>query len=186
MTKIDLLGILSATLSKKRVAELVLLEKSKGFAIQELYNYCFHFEPTVAFRASWVLETITLNVPERLNPVLHLFLADFPKQSNRSCQRHFTRILMTVQDKKAPLSYQLALKAADREALVTTVFEWVIDPETPVAVLANCIDVLYAFSGEFEWISEELGYQLVILMDRGSPALNSRGKRVLQRLNKKR
>src|SRR5690606_22592056 len=139
MNKIDLLAILSATLSKKRVAELVSLEKSRIFTIQELYSYCFHSEPTIAFRASWVLETITLTVPERLDPVLHLFLADFSKQSNRSCQRHFTRILMTVQNKKAPKSYQLALKAADREALVTTVFEWVIDPETPVAVLANCI-----------------------------------------------
>lgn len=69
--------------------------------------------------------------------------------------------------------------------LVTAVFEWLIDPSTPVAVLANCMDILYAFSGEFDWIREELGYQLVILMDRGSPALNSRGKRVFKKLNRK-
>lgn len=186
MTKIDLIAILSATLSKKRVAELVLMEKNLLIDINELYELSFHADQVIAFRASWVLETITLSIPERLNPVLHLFLSDFPKQNNRSCQRHFTRILMTMQDKKAPLSYQQSLRAADREALVTTVFEWVIDPETPVAVLANCIDVLYAFCAEFEWIREELGYQLIILMDRGSPALNSRGKRVLRRLNKKR
>ncbi len=185
MAEANLISIFSATLSKKRVAELIMQGGDQPLDIQELYKHCFHSDQTIAFRAAWVLETIALTAPERFVPVLDLFLADFPKQDNRSCQRHFTKILMCIQDKKAPQSFREALARSDREALITAVFEWLIDPETPVAVSANCMDILYDFGGEFDWIREELWHQLVILMDRGSPALNSRGKRVFKKLNRK-
>jgi len=177
--------ILSATLSKKRVADLVLMEKSRLLDIHELYAYSFHPRQTIAFRASWILETIALDDPAQFLPVAGKFLSDFPKQKNLSCQRHFTKILMCFQEKTAPPLLQEALARADREALVSTTFDWLMDPDTPLAVLANCMDILYDFSEEFDWVEEALTYQLTQLMDRGSPALNSRGKRVFQKINRK-
>lgn len=185
MSTISLESILSAALSKSRVAELVLEEKNKLLDIQELYTLCYHPEQTLAFRASWILETIVLTHPEQLLPVIDKFLSDFPKQKNRSCQRHFTKILMCIQDNNASPLLKEALAQADREALVSVVFDWIIDPDTPIAVLANCMDILFSFSKEFDWIREALGHQLDILMDRGSPALNSRGKRIFQKINRK-
>jgi len=185
MSIINLESILSAALSKNRVAELVLEEKNKLLDIQQLYSLCYHPEQTLAFRASWILETIVLTHPEQLLPVIDKFLSDFPKQKNPSCQRHFTKILMCIQDNNASPLIKEALAQADREVLVSTVFDWLIDPDTPLAVLANCMDILYGFSEEFDWIQEALTYQLTQLMDRGSPALNSRGKRIFQKINRK-
>lgn len=184
MSGLNLTDILSATLSKKRVAELVLNIKSELIDIQKLYEYCFHSDKTIAFRASWILETLVLQYPELFFPVLDQFLQDFPNQHNPSCQRHFTRILMTVQDKKSPARFREALGASDREALVEAVFDLLIDPKTPLAVLANSMDVLFAFSTEYDWIRDELSLQLDRLLDRGSPALNSRGKRLLKKMYK--
>lgn len=176
--------ILSATLSKKRVADLALLEKNELLDIHELYAYSFHPRQTIAFRASWILETIALTDPVQFVPVASKFLSDFPKQTNPSCQRHFTKILICFQKNTAPPLLQEALAQADREALVSTVFDWLTGPDTPLAVLANCMEILYGFSEEFDWVQEALTYQLTQLMDRGSPALNSRGKRIFQKINR--
>lgn len=174
---------LSATLLDSKVAELVLLGNKTFLTVEEVYRLTFHKNQVLGFRAGWLLESIAESDPGRFAPVLPEFLSGLSGQKNLSCQRHFSKILMFVTDRKAPESYRNALAAADREDIVETVFGWLIDPGTPVAVSANCMDVLYYFSKEFSWVGDELALQVECLMDRGnSPALHSRGKRVLKKL----
>ncbi len=62
----------------------------------------------------------------------------------------------------------------------------VADPGTPVAVQVNCMDVLYNLRGHEDWIADELKQQTEFLLRNASPALLSRGKRILLKLKQKR
>lgn len=141
-------------------------------------------DDSIAFRAAWVLEYIAAHYRERFMPVFADFLSALPNQRNRSCQRHFTKILMMITDPQAPDSYRDAYLQADREHLAETVFGWLIDPGTPVAVQVNCLDILYNLIREFEWIKDELKQQTEFLLRDGSAAMQSRGKKILAKLNK--
>src|SRR5690606_9538226 len=105
-----------------------------------------------------------------------------PNQKNPSCQRHFTNILRRLTHPRAPEPYAQAVRLTNREQLVETVFNWLIDPGTAVAVQANCMDVLLHMSGEVEWIRDELKLQIEFLLRDGSPAIQSRGKKNLEKL----
>ncbi len=175
---------LSTTLGKIRVVELAE-EVAQGYhSINELFETCFHSDPQIAFRASWILETLCLLHPSAISPISNVFLMRFAEQKNLSSLRHFTRVLMEMLDKKATPEMQLAVQKADQEAIIEALFDLLIDPKTPVAVLANCVDAALCFAKNNDWVKEELLIQIQILMDRGSPALNSRCKRALKKLNK--
>ncbi|HZG70744.1 MAG TPA: hypothetical protein VEY51_04330 [Chondromyces sp.] len=71
----------------------------------------------------------------------------------------------------------------DFEAVGEITFEWLINPETPVAVQANCLDILYNLSSHYDWIRDELVLQTEFLLKKASAAMQSRGKKVLRKLN---
>ena len=141
-------------------------------------------DDSVAFRAAWVLEYIAVHDPDRFVSVAKTFLSRLADQKNRSCQRHFTNILRHLTSPKAPASYQQVCLSTDREQLVETVFNWFIDPQTPVAIQANCMDILLNMSSEFNWIKDELKQQIEFLLRDGSAAIQSRGKKVLAALRR--
>ena len=183
ITKLE--QFLSATLLQSKVADLVLLGAKSPFDILEIFELSFHSDQVLGFRAGWLLEAIAEFDSARFAPILPQFLSKMAAQKNLSCQRHFSKILLIMTHPKAPSSYRAALLSTDRESIVETLFSWLIDPQTPVAVLANCMDVLYYLSKEFDWIQKELSLQIEFLMEqRNSPALFSRGKRVLKKLSK--
>ncbi len=105
-------------------------------------------------------------------------------KKNRSCQRHFTKIMANVTATKNKVSYSLIVKTDAFEHVVETTFAWLIDEKTPVAVQANCLDILYNLSEQYGWIKDELASQTEFLLRNGSAAMQSRGKRILRKLNK--
>ena len=168
-----------------RNPDLRLLGDDPGVPVAELHALCYDTKhPQLAFRAAWLLEYIAVHHPNRFIPVADAFLAQLSNQENRSCQRHFTNILIRLTHPKAHQGYRDALLSADREQLVETVFHWLIDPDTPVAIQANCMEVLLHLSNEFEWIKDELKQQIEFLLRDGSPAIQSRGKKVLAALGR--
>lgn len=182
--KQDKLNYLSATLSKNRVADLI---KSQTFSAEELLDYTFHPEHTISFRSAWLLEFMANTSPTTFVSIFDAFIHSFPKQKNLSAQRHFSRIMILIQEEKAPLLYkeQIAkLEIDQKETLVSTLFDWLIRSDTPVAVKANCMEALVYFCYDFDWIAEEMNHQLDLLMDLGSPALTGRGKIVRKKLAK--
>lgn len=69
-----------------------------------------------------------------------------------------------------------------QEQIIETTFDWLIDPQTPVAVKVNCMDILLNFGKEQRWIPDELRSQVQFLLKDGSAAVQSRGKRILMKL----
>lgn len=157
------------------------LVHSQQFAPEELLAFTFHPDQTTAFRASWILEYTATHAPESFVQVLEAFLASFPQQKNLSSQRHFSNIMLRLLEKKTPELYKIRMEAlteAQKEKLVAALFDWLILPETPVAVKANCLEALAYFCADFDWIQEELEQQIDLHLHSGSPALIARGKTV--------
>lgn len=175
---------LSQTLTKADVQQLATLACKGNISTSELLELCFETaNPSVAFRAAWVLENVEADQPEVFLPHLPAFIRSLPQQQNASGRRHFTNILLRYTNPKASaLRREAWATIADREQVVETVFEWVILPETPVAVRVNCLDILLFLSTEFAWIKEELREQTEFYLKDGSPAMQSRGRRILKRL----
>lgn len=171
--------------AKIKVPALIALGDDATISVALLHEVCFYEKnDSIAFYAAYVLEYIAYRHPDRFVPVFDTFVSRLPGQKNFSCQRHFTKILMAITHPKAAKPYQEAYSRVDRDQLVETVFGWLIDPRTPVAVQANCMDILLNMSAEFEWIAEELKHQIEFLMLDGSAALQSRGKKVLDKLKR--
>ena len=61
-------------------------------------------------------------------------------------------------------------------------FEWLINLATPVAVRVNCLDILLNLRNEFPWIKEELQAQIEFYLRDGSPAMQSRGRKILRQV----
>jgi hypothetical protein len=186
MQTAELLKDLSGPLKKMQVQELATLTGAGRLPVHDLLLLSFLKEhPSVAFRSSWVLEEVTHRYPDRFAPYLPEFVERLPEQQNLSCQRHFTKILMFCTAPKADLRYSAAWQAIpDRAPVVETVFDWLIHPHTPVAVQVNCLDVLLYLQAEFPWVKDELKAQVEYLLKEGSPAMRSRGKKILQRISK--
>ncbi len=166
-----------------RVPDLKALGDDPGVPMAELHKLCYdEAYPMLAFRAAWLLEYIAIHHPDRFLAIANTFLAQLTTQNNPSCQRHFTNILIRLTHPRASESFRRALQSANREQLVETVFNWFIDLRTPIAVQANCMDVLLYLSGEFEWIRDELKQQIEFLLRDGSAAIQSRGKKTLEKL----
>lgn len=179
MNKDQLLKRLSRALSK---AEAVIIAKDKACLPKDLIDLSFDPQKELAFRASRVLEQLLYYRLDDLIQSLPEFIAGFLIQKNRSCQRHFSKIMMYLVDLDSIPEINSIL-AKNREHLVEITFDWLIDPETPVAVKVNCMDILFPFAKEQSWIKDELRSQVQFLLNNGSAALQSRGKRILKKLN---
>ncbi|WP_299988619.1 hypothetical protein [uncultured Pontibacter sp.] len=183
MSAEELLQALSFPLGKVQVQELAAKSNSGKLQVKDLLELCFvKHTSSVAFRAAWVLEHVAYSFPKQFTPHLPTFIAQLPEQHNLSCQRHFTKILMCCANPEAKPVYKAAWRALpDRSVVVETMFEWLIQTRTPVAVKVNCLDVLVYLQDEFPWIKDELKDQIEFLLKDGSPAMRSRGKRILKR-----
>ncbi|WP_257670274.1 hypothetical protein [Parapedobacter tibetensis] len=184
MDKQTLINRLATTLTKTKVPDLATLGEDT-IPVVLLHEVCFYEKnESIAFRAAWVLEYIAIQYPESFMPAFHNFIDHLHDQRNSSCQRHFTKILMQITHPRTSMPFQGVYKGIDRARLVEIVFEWLIDPDTPVAVQVNCMDILFNMSKEFSWIRDELKNQVEFFMRDGSAAMQSRGKKILDKLKK--
>lgn len=174
---LDLEKTLSVPIWKKQVVQLAGELAAQPGQIKGLIGLTFHGQQKIAFRASWILESVYERYPELFEPFIADFVAGFAAQHNLSCKRHYTRIVMDMLHRKQPQLAQI-----DFEPLVEAAFEWLIDPGTPVAVQVNCLDILYAMQTRYPWIADELKEQTIFLLKNGTPAMQSRGKKILKKL----
>ena len=178
MTKEQFIDRIKDRLSRKQLDNLLVQLPQTGVDLPELIGLCFHTDGRIAFRSAWILESVFVSDPQAFTAHLELFLEKYPGQSNPSCRRHFSRILMLVlsDPQRSALPENLLLRATE------ATFNWLIDPETPVAVKANCLDVLFHLRSLEPWIEEELKQEIEFLLKDGSPAMQSRGRKILGRL----
>lgn len=175
MTKEQLLKELALSLTKKKVNQLVLDDVCN---INDLIDLSIYPDKKVAFHAAWILEYLIYSNPERFINIYESLLSVYRVQKNQSCQRHFTKILILLTES----SNRPYFETVDLDQLIETTFELMINSETPVAVKANCMDILFNLRGTYSWITEELKEQIEFLLKDGTSAIQGRGKRILKRM----
>ncbi|MBC8054913.1 MAG: hypothetical protein H7Y13_17780 [Sphingobacteriaceae bacterium] len=176
MTKENFLDRIKISITKSDAEGLARAASRTSDSLNHVLDLTFHNEAEVAFRAAWVLEHSLIFNQGLPTSMLQRFLELYPKQKNRSCQRHYTKILMFYSTKDRVNS----LTQYELTDVVETTFEWLIDPETPVAVKVNCMDILFNLRNQYDWISDELKDQIIFHLRDGSAAMQSRGKRLLK------
>lgn len=175
MDKVSLSEKVSGPLSKK---DIVMLAADPGISVSQLIELSLNAGHEPAFRASWILEHLVSGKPEKMSGYIGEFIDAYRSQQNPSCMRHYTKILMLLTGKRAAFPFTVS----EQETLVEKTFEWLAGPRTPVAVKANCLDILFNLKDSYSWISDELAEQIIFLLKDGSAAMQSRGKKVLQKL----
>ncbi|WP_052017026.1 hypothetical protein [Arcticibacter svalbardensis] len=177
MDKIQLEKQLFLPLTKLKMVKLAELCKREQSVVPVLLEISsFHKEPKIAFRAAWVLEYILFSSFPSADDQL-LFFNYYPLQKHNSCRRHYTKLLLLLIRKGHPPT------GSSLSAIINQTSEWLIERKIPVAVKANCIEILYYLRNEEDWIEGELKLQIELLMKSGSAALQSRGKKYLILLN---
>ena len=175
----DILSLLKALENRISKSEVIRLAGAAetDFSLNDLLQLTLNTEhPSVAFRSSWLLETIVINHPVKFSPYTYHFLEIYSLQTNPGCQRLFTKVMMLCL-KNTEFGSKKYENILDR--IVEATFDWLAG-DTPVAVKVNCMDVLYLLKSRKRWIEEELKAQIEFLMRDGSPAIQSRGRRLLQ------
>ena len=169
---------LSKPIGKKEVTSLAANSLN---SISGLIKLCL-YTGEVGFRAAWITEIVAHTFPAQFDEHVDEFVEAYIILKNQSAQRHFTKIFMELTNGKRIQIHRL-LPAV--ETIIETTFEWMINPQTPVAVKVNCMDVLYNLKETDRWIADELRAHIEFQLKDGSAALQSRGKKVLKKLSRR-
>ncbi len=176
MSEQELIGHLSVPPGKKKTQALASVITDP----RQVLELTFCPVPELAFRAAWLLEHIAVEYPENFASIAPQFMKVYSSQTNPGGRRHFSRIMMDLSSPGAAYSIPGSLC----EEIIEASFEWLIDPKTPVAIKANCMDVLLNLRHTADWITDELGQQVSFVLKDGGPAILSRGKRVMAKLDR--
>jgi hypothetical protein len=179
MTKEEYLESFKKPLFKKKLESMVNKGSSHPNDMRHLLELSLHKQPEIAFRSAWLLEQSVFFDPPNFSGLMEAFAETYVNLENDSAKRHFTKILIYFSD-KGRIHF---LKSIDLEFIVEKTLEWLINPNTPVAVQANCMDILYNLRQENDWLQEELKAQLFFILKGGSAALQSRGRKLLKLLS---
>jgi hypothetical protein len=178
----ELIKEISTAGSKSRVVKLSILLKKQNFGLHDLIDISFHPDKNIAFKAAWVLENLFLQNAESYLEETDYLLSRVKDVENPSCKRHYAKIIMHITSKKAPASIQQKLTEIDLEPVLEKLFDWMIDLKVMIAVKVFAAQALFNIRGRYPWIAEELANQIQFLMRNGSPAIQSRGRKLLSQL----
>jgi len=183
MTQTELIEHLTATFGKTKVNKLKAILTEQRFALLDLIDLTFYPDKTIAFRSAWLLENLILSNPLACLTEIDYLLNQFTKVSYPSCQRHYAKIIMHLTSPKNHPLIKESLQHKNLEFVVERCFDWMIDPRVLIAVKVFAAEALFNLRNRYPWINEELANELHFLMNNGSAAIQSRGKKLLSALN---
>ncbi len=129
---------------------------------------------TIAWRAGWVLDNFERKNNRALLPYLNQLSEILLQTPHHGVQRHITRILCN-----AP-----ATELEDGR-LVDACFNWLLNPQTPVAVKANAMEIISKLCSTYPELGQELKTVIFEGYETGTAAFKSRGRKILERLEGK-
>lgn len=181
--KDELLWHISETIGKSKVLKLTDILYNRQFNVRDLIELTFIREREIAFRAAWILENLILSNPPRFIDDLEYVILQFPKVKNKSCQRHYAKIIMHLTEPAMDKWVKQKLEIINMECTVETCFDLLIEPKTPAAVKACASEILFNMRFRYTWIGEVLTEQLKLMMNGGKPSIQAKGRRLLSYLD---
>lgn len=130
-----------------------------------------------SFRAAWTLEHILLNNNKLLHQYQEELIDLYMVSENWSTLRSVSKILIRLTKE---LKF---IEEHKEEKLLEKTFQVLSDINCPIAVRCNAYDIIFALTPKYEWLTNELRIQIQFDLEKNStPALSSRGLRVLKKL----
>lgn len=174
---------ISKTIGKSKVLKLTDILHNRQFNVRDLIELTFMREREIAFRAAWILENLIAIDPVRFIDDIEYLILLFPIVKNKSCQRHYAKIIMHLTEQGVDKLVKQKLAEIDLEGTVEHCFDLLIEPKTPAAVKAHVSEILFNLRCRYTWIGEVLSEQLKIMMYGGKPSIRSKGRRLLSYLD---
>lgn len=178
----ELIGLITKAIGKNHAVEISDALYRQGFDLNELMAVTFHPEKEIAFRAAWIMENLILADPARFVNSLDKLIQLFLKNENKSCQRHYVKILMHLLERKVPKNIKQKIVEMDMGPVAERCFDLLIDATTPDAVKVFASQVLFDLRVRYPWINDMLADQLLIMMQGAKPAIRSKCQRLLSYL----
>jgi hypothetical protein len=182
ITQTELIKHLATTFGKAKINKLKAILIEQELPLHDLIDLAFYPDRTIAFRSAWLLENLILSNPLACLPEIDYLLTQFTKVNYPSCQRHYAKIIMHLTSPKIHPLMKEYLQNRNLEPIVEQYFDWMIAPKVLIAVKVFAAEALFNLRYRYPWIAEELTNQLQFLMINGSPAIKSRGKKILNAL----
>ena len=98
------------------------------------------------FRSAYILEAVYFKNPGLFSPYLPSFFELFSTVTNGGMRRHFAKIGCHI--------IQKGYQPCQIDAIATSCADWIIDPQTKVAVKAWALDMLLELSKTKKWVKD--------------------------------
>ncbi|CAB1057755.1 hypothetical protein D1BOALGB6SA_2510 [Olavius sp. associated proteobacterium Delta 1] len=154
-----------------KVDEVVdqVLESASLF--EELINGLHVSDPVIRMRSADAVEKITLDKPDLLTPYKTMLIRLARDTNQQEVRWHMAQILP-----------RLTLKAADRKTIVDILYTYLNDQSKIVVTFA--LQALAEFAAEDKRLKPHVMRELEEFTKTGSPAIKSRGRKLLLKLKK--
>lgn len=165
---------LETDLTKDQIQSITYYACSSVARFKKLMECFFDSNHRIVLRASWiVLESIEYKM-QMLVPFIPDLIASivFPQNAEHII-RNSLRILEMIQ---IPIKYHAQIMNA--------CFDYISSPQTPIAIKAYSLTILYQLSIKYPEIQGELKFIIEENWDKETPAFKSRGKKILVQINK--
>ncbi len=169
-------------LQKYELADISPL-REKDVDLEKLLSLCVveQTKNNLALHAIWFLEKYALAHTEDLPTIFHFLLDNRLRITIEGAQRILGNIYL-----QALNSSSYTTTEDQEEELINCGFDWLTTPDKSIAVVANSIELLYFLSLRNDWIKKALESEISLLLERGTtPAIRSRGQKVLKQLHRK-
>jgi hypothetical protein len=167
----DLLKLLRAEHSKKQTDRIVVYiggDKERFAVLMELF---FKGEYRITQRAAWPLSYCVRHHPELITPYYRELLDNLGRKDiHAAVARNTVRLL---QDVSIPRRWH--------GRVMSICFDFVADPETPIAVKVFSMTILANLSHDYPEIRGELKAVIESQWDQSTPAFRSRASKILKR-----
>lgn len=174
------LEIFSAIYTQYQVADFSL-DILQGLSLLDLLALStYEADKQLAFRSAWMFETIVLKDKALLDKHNYqMLIKNLTDLNNWSCARSYSKVLMYI---TSPKVNHIHLSDEEYDCIIDVSFKWLTYPSCPVAVAANCMDILDQMSEKYAWVKEELYAQVEYLLRiNPTPAIKSRSLKILKK-----
>ncbi|HTR29421.1 MAG TPA: hypothetical protein VMH27_09125 [Puia sp.] len=171
----DLKKLLAAEHSKKQTDRIVAYVGDDPKRFATLISLFFEGEYRITQRAAWPLSYCVRHHPELIEPYYKRLLDNLErKDTHVAVVRNTVRLL---QDVSIPKRWH--------GRIMSICFDFVADPETPIAVKAFALTILSNLSQDYPEIRSELRLIIEEQWEQSTPAFRSRAKRAVKNMGTK-
>jgi hypothetical protein len=159
--------------SKLQVRKIARWVSNDPLRFAELMECFFSDDLVLSQRAAWAMNECAENHPELILPWLEQMIRNLDNPVHDAVRRNTVRVMSYIDI------------PSDLLGLATShCFNLLISPTEPIAVKAFSMSALLNITKKENGLKNELQIVVLDLMENGSPAIISRGKKVLAELEK--